>query len=299
MIKTTKWFVNKSNQIHNCKYNYSSSIYKGSKDQIDIICLKHGAFSQEAGSHMRGSGCPSCSRNKKLTTKIFIERANCAHNKTYDYSKVKYKSLKHKVIIICRKHGEFSQNAFNHLNGNPCPHCSGRIIVLKELLERFNKKHKDTFEYSNVVYKDMFSKVKITCTKHGNFMQTPSNHLKGQGCNRCTSNISKMENEWLDYLKIPSNCRQQYLPINNKRFYVDGLDVDNKIVYEFYGDFWHGNPKVYNENNKNRVTGKTFGYLYNKTLEKERVLKNAGYSINSIWELDWKALKKNGFKYDR
>ena len=77
---------------------------------------------------------------------------------------------------------------------------------------------------------------------------------------------SVAENNWLDSLSIPVSCRQIY--VGNK-FTVDAL-CDN-IVYEYLGDYWHGNPKfVYKyigkpcyESYKNRLE-----QSFNETLNK-------------------------------
>jgi hypothetical protein len=57
-------FIRKSKEIHGEKYDYSLVNYTVSTDSVDIICPKHGVFSQQAGSHMRGAGCPSCQESK-------------------------------------------------------------------------------------------------------------------------------------------------------------------------------------------------------------------------------------------
>lgn len=61
---TTEEFIKRSNEIHNNRYDYSNVVYSGSENKIDIICPKHGKFSQHAGSHMHGTGCPNCSASK-------------------------------------------------------------------------------------------------------------------------------------------------------------------------------------------------------------------------------------------
>lgn len=284
---TTKDFINRATSVHGDKYDYSSSIYNGCKKQIEIICYNHGVFKQMAQVHWRGYGCPACSGNKKLSTKEFIDRAIKIHGTRYSYSKSQYKSLKKEITIICKKHGEFKQIADNHLSGANCPYCSHRIIIFDELVDRFNNIHDSKYKYNNAIYKDMFTKIAITCPKHKIFQQTPSNHLKGHGCVKCTVNTSKMEQQWLDEQRVPVNNRNVYLNINNKRLYVDGLDLNKKIVYEFYGDFWHGNPNVFNENDINTTTKKTFGELYKKTIEREDILQAAGYDVVSMWESDW------------
>jgi ferredoxin-like protein FixX len=57
-------FIRKSKEIHGEKYDYSLVNYTVSTDIVDIICPKHGVFSQQAGSHMRGAGCLSCQESK-------------------------------------------------------------------------------------------------------------------------------------------------------------------------------------------------------------------------------------------
>jgi len=53
-------------------------------------------------------------------------------------------------------------------------------------IEKARKIHGDRYEYSQVVYDDSFIKVKIVCTVHGVFHQSPAKHLQGQGCPKCS-----------------------------------------------------------------------------------------------------------------
>lgn len=64
------------------------------------------------------------------------------------------------------------------------------------------------------------------------------------------------------------------------------------IAYEFDGDFWHGNPAIYDSNDINPRNKKSFGELYTKTVEKHNLLKKAGYTVISIWESDFNKLTK-------
>lgn len=97
---------------------------------------------------------------------------------------------------------------------------------------------------------------------------------------------SKSEREFLDYLCI----KDRNVPIEN--FIVDG--IDGNIIYEFLGDYFHGNPSVFiNKNEINVKTKKTFGELYSLTFERFKKLKNMGYEIKFIWENDWKLYKRN------
>lgn len=55
-------FVARATAIHGERYNYESTTYIGVAGQIEILCREHGTFQQIAGNHLRGSGCPDCSR---------------------------------------------------------------------------------------------------------------------------------------------------------------------------------------------------------------------------------------------
>jgi hypothetical protein len=64
---TTKDFIERSNKIHKNKYDYSKSKYTKAKNKLIIICPEHGDFEQDAYSHMKGCGCPSCNGGSNLT----------------------------------------------------------------------------------------------------------------------------------------------------------------------------------------------------------------------------------------
>ena len=58
---TTEEWINKARIKHGDKYDYSKSVYTGSRDRIIITCPKHGDFTAISGLHIsRGDGCPEC-----------------------------------------------------------------------------------------------------------------------------------------------------------------------------------------------------------------------------------------------
>lgn len=128
--------------------------------------------------------------SKKLTTEIFINRANKVHKNFYDYSLVRYEGSHNKVNIICPRHGEFNQIANNHLNGDKCPKCHIEKVSdnTKTFIEKSIKVHGNKYDYSLVEYKNAHKKVKIICKLHGNFEQKPQNHLYKNGCPQCSFN---------------------------------------------------------------------------------------------------------------
>lgn len=70
---TTNEFITKANERHNFKYDYSKSVYTGSKNNILIICPEHGEFQQIARNHIFGAGCPKCFKDKSNIEKEILE----------------------------------------------------------------------------------------------------------------------------------------------------------------------------------------------------------------------------------
>ena len=234
---------------------------------------------------------------KRLGLNEFLTRSKKLHGSKYDYSKCEYKNIKTKIKIVCSIHGEFLQVPEKHLLGRGCKFCGiiFRANNLRKPLHKFIEEakniHDNKYDYSKVDYVGNHRKVEIICKKHGSFWVTPNLHLRGkEGCPKCIHRISKNEIEFLNHLKIPNTvkCRQVY--ISNKQ--VDGYDEASSTIYEFLGDYYHGNPLIYDRKKYNPTCNKTYGKLYNLTLDKFRKLKKEGYNVKYIWESDWKKFRK-------
>jgi protein-arginine kinase activator protein McsA len=289
---STDEFIFKAKALHGETYRYDNTQYKAWDKNLTIICQIHGQFSQKPAHHLRGSGCPKCGFNKIRKSKIgnleqWLLRARSTHGEKYDYSKVNYSSALQKVTIICKEHGEFSQRAESHTGGNGCPYCKGVIRTTQRFIEKAAiKQPLGAFTYEHTHYVNSSTPVIITCVDHGPFTTIPSEHLRGvSGCIRCQG--SGPEQKWLDSLNIRN--RQVKIFLANKKYcIVDGYDSSTNTIYEFYGDFWHGNPIVYNQNDINAVRNCSFGELYNKTLDREKSIVESGYKLITIWEREWK-----------
>lgn len=84
----------------------------------------------------------------------------------------------------------------------------------------------------------------------------------------------------------------EYL-IPNSRYKADGYSKTINTIFEFHGDFWHGNPKIYNKTKINTRIGVTFGELYDNTIQKANYIKDNGYNLIEVWENDWKKFIKS------
>ena len=54
-------------------------------------------------------------------------------------------------------------------------------------IEKANKIHNGKYNYDKVKYINAKEKIIINCLKHGDFLQTPNNHLNGKNCALCSS----------------------------------------------------------------------------------------------------------------
>ena len=251
-------FINRSNIIHNNKYDYSKVVYKNSDTKVIFICLEHGEFEQLPSEHLKGRGCKKCgiiknSKNNTNTTINWIKKAKLIHENKYDYSKIEYIHSEQKLIIICPEHGEFEQIASNHLRGYGCKQCfyDKKLKSKEQFIIDINLIHGDKYDYSKVNYINSKEKIIIICPEHGEFEQTPNNHLsKKSGCSSCSSEktISKSEQEIYDFIKSLGidNIEQSNRKILNNQ----ELDIylpDHKLSIEFNGLYWHNED--YKDNN--------------------------------------------------
>ncbi len=151
-LKSNDEIINDFILLNGDKYDYSLVDYKGNKTKVEIVCKKHGSFFQTPNNHLKGQDCPDC---KKITTEIFINRANEVHNKKYDYSLVEYINMTEKVIINCLKHGLFKQATRSHLNGVGCPKCqeSKGEREIRKILEMYNIEYLNQHSFIDCFYK--------------------------------------------------------------------------------------------------------------------------------------------------
>lgn len=284
-------FKIKANRIHNNFYDYSIVKYINAITKITIICPIHGEFKQTPAAHLTGRGCVFCGRERTVnshrkSSEFFLEQAKNIHNDKYDYSKMKFVDLNTKITIICPEHGEFQQKPSKHIMGQGCGKCKkyklrGSFqLSQEEFIKRARKKHGNKYKYSKVKYVNAHKKIIIICPKHGEFHQEPNSHIYGNGCPKCAySNKSKKALKWLD--SISPNIEKEK-PIG--RFIVDGFK--NNTIYEFYGDFWHGNPEVFDQDCHNKKNGIKYGELYKQTIERAKILISLGYDFIYKWETE-------------
>lgn len=203
---TTQEFIEKSNIIHNYKFDYSLVNYKNNHTKIKIICPIHGVFEQKPNDHLRGHGCKHCYDDTNIKKQIFIDRSNVLHNNKYDYSLVNYINSYTDVIIICPVHGEFLQNPNNHMSQNGCPICneSKGELEIRNLLEKHNIKYEyqktfdDCKHIKSLTFDFFLSDFNICIEYNGKQHYTPIEYFGGE---KTLNEIIKRDTIKIEYCK--------------------------------------------------------------------------------------------------
>jgi len=174
--------------------------------------------------------------SKAFTTAQFIEKAISIHGDRYDYSKVNYINTYTNVIIICKFHNEMSVSPSGHLNNQNCLKCvnAAQTKTIQEFITEAQIKFGNRYDYSNTIYINSSTKVKIHCYIHGDFYQTPSNHLNRViGCEACSIDSRKTG---IDKFIIRANIKH-----NNKYDYSKSIYKNRHanivIICKKHGEF--------------------------------------------------------------
>ena len=130
-------------------------------------------------------------------------------------------------------------------------------LTTEEFIKKAREVHGDKYDYSKVEYVNKKTKVIIICPVHGDFPQSPVNHIRGNGCPKCAKiNAVKKITIWT----------------------YDACFEEAK-KYSYRGDFEKGSPRAYSVARTNNWL-KNFEWLttINKPLgywTKERVFEEA------------------------
>ena len=179
---------------------------------------------------------------KQKTTETFIKEASQIHSFKYTYTDTAYINDNTPVVITCPIHGNFEQTPRYHLRGGECPICTkGSQLTTDTFVKKALEVHSNKFNYSKTTYVNSKTKVTITCPIHGDFEQSPAEHLAGKGCKRCAG-ITCTEDFVFEAIKVHGD-KYDY---SNSTFV--NFKTPIKIVCKEHGEFsqiarYHVNKK--------------------------------------------------------
>jgi len=166
-------------------------------------------------------------KNKKFTTKNFIKWSKEIFGDNFTYDKSICNNSTDKVIITCKKHGDFEKIAYSHINQKQgCPKCSDNFRTKNMIISEAVKIFGDLYDYSLVKDSSPNDKIQIICKEHGIFTKTPHEHIVLQkGCPFCAREKHKKKvNEFI----VDSNLKNRHLEIINGLGGKQGFDSQHK-----------------------------------------------------------------------
>lgn len=141
-------------------------------------------------------------------------------------------------------------------------------ITSESFKEKANEVHNNLYDYSLVDYKGCYEKVKIICSKHGIFEQTPNNHLNGQTCPICANlkrnNWHKLSKE--EFVKKANKIHNNFYNYD-KTIITNNLKNKSIITCPVHGDFEQSLNNHLNNHGCPKCKGKKLTALNSKTTE--------------------------------
>lgn len=239
------------------------------------------------------SKCTGCVAIEKYNSSVgFLNPRNLLSE--WDYNKntkspFEYTTgVNNKVYWLCKNcDSSFYSSISNRVQfGHTCTYCSGRAVNHTNSLQAkspeltaewdYNKNEKTPNDYTNCSGFWVHWICKKCQHKYGATIANRT--FNKSGCPKCKE--PKKQKVWVDFLNITNITAK--LTIQNKLIKPDGLK--NNTIYEFNGDFWHGNPHKFVHNTINTINKKTFGKLYLDLLNRELFLIDNGFHVIPIWE---------------
>lgn len=219
-------------------------------------CQAHGVFKKRLRDLLKSEyGCQKCgaenaNKRYKKPYSYFLAEAKKVHGEKYEYPKFKDFYNNDKIEITCPKHGKFTQEISQHLNGHGCPECgfektaNSRKFTTEEVIGKLKKKDYENYDYSKVVWENSDNKVEIICKKHGSFFIRCADFINGHGCPKCAvENRRKAEEEKFKKEMISKYGKDLIFPIDF--CYVNSY-TKVKLIYK--GEEFFRSPHAFLKN---------------------------------------------------
>lgn len=266
-------FIEKCRIRHGSKYNYDKTVYVGYSNDVIITCREHGDFTIKACNHLKGHGCQRCGGSGRYTTEEFVAKHKQLFGEKYDYSRTNLEERKNnKICVICREHGEFYKTITKHLNSG-CPKCNQfhRKLDTEGFIKKAKTIHGEKFDYSKSVYKDIHTKICVTCQTHGDIFVIPNTFLHGYGCRKCATEAQAKQLKETAARKFESKARVVH---GDKYDYnkVQYLSAKEKvcIVCPKHGEFWQ-TPNIHLGGSQcPQCTHRSWAYTTDEVIKKSR-----------------------------
>jgi hypothetical protein len=175
---------------------------------------------------------------RKYTQEDFIAKATETHGNRYSYESVVYIGSTKAVTICCSKHGEFSIEPRVHISGTGCKMCANELMssTAEAFIAKALQVHGDKYTYSDILYRNKYSILRITCDEHGDFLQEARAHLRGSGCPQCAKVLQSRRSNTEEFISKAYSVHSGTYSYQSAVYNTGYEQIE--ITCKVHGSFW-------------------------------------------------------------
>ena len=219
-------FIKKAREIFGYRYDYSKVDYADANTHVTII-YNSKEYRQSPTKHLQGKKIENTI--KKISDSEFIEKSKLVWGKErFDYSKLEYLGTHDHIKLFDKVNNKWvEQTAKSHLKGHEV-----KKYTKDEYINMCNLIYDYKYNYDNIQYDSLISRIKILCPEHGEFELKSASHLLSYShCPKCRDfNKEKEISAFLKKYNINFNrqhkfegCRNVFqLPFD---FYIPSMRI--------------------------------------------------------------------------
>lgn len=310
----TALLIKKCKSLYRRKLSFDKVEYVDEFTPVIVTCTVHNVDYRVLPCHLLEGDrnglfvCPLCRRDNspahayiKNNLKDLLKKARQKHGSRYDYSHISdYVGIDAPIAVYCKKCKCWKITSwYKHLTYGCICNKRNAAVQRNKAAVLLNKKafkeaieRNANFKVFGKEYTGFLDKVHLKCKRCGTdkyVIQQYFIHKDIQKCVVC-DRVGKASFMGLDFINLISKkTRLKFIPeyqIDN--LFVDGFNKKYGIVLEFYGDYFHGNLKLFSPRKRCCFTSTKTAYMLNKNTKlREQQLKKLGYNVFYIWEYDW------------
>ncbi|QKE50170.1 hypothetical protein F-VV10_0050 [Faustovirus] len=269
-------------------------------------------FRKSAAKFTSGQRCPKCIGRVLIPGVNSFDLApdvakwwHPTKNTKQPYDYFLYSNIK--VWFRCPEGHEYETPCADYTAGRRCNTCSRKsweknnFSLVPDANEWFDhvKNVKPITSYTMNNAQEVWFK----CPKGHSFKMRCCVFKRGGRCKKCCKiGRSKQAIEFIECVRKRyglniryANSPEDEFRIPGTRFRADGyIEINGcKIIFEYNGRIYHGDPRFTKPDDSPWFTTKTFRELYEKTIKKEDKIRELGYSLIVIWENDYISNRDN------
>ncbi len=270
--------------------------YPDENGTLNRLCGPH---SQLVNSHEVQNPCRDCPDDNK-TDACFPDENGKLNQLCSTHSKLVGSHRDLKPCKVCPD-GNKSEAHFEDEHGNPRQLCAPHAKAIGTHVIRSPCRDCTVEPKTEAHYRD----------EHGNLNKLCAAHAYALGLiPKPVFSCSRIACEFWDKLEVELNIKLQHahystdnVPsmsdeynIPGTRYRVDAFDIENRVIYEYFGNHVHGFPENHPKfNGVSSLTHESNADMYKRTMDRMHVIyKLTGFTTKFVWDHEYIQIRKTG-----